>query len=71
MDINNSFSQNYPIDDVLKKRAKIGDLSAYLFYSNDNVDYTPSINRLHKQLLTKIILNRWLMIIITNLNIVQ
>jgi hypothetical protein len=51
MDCNNSFSQNYPADDVLRYRTHKSNLSAYMLQGFEIVDYTQSINKLHKQLL--------------------
>lgn len=48
MDCNNSFSQNYPADDMLRLRGPKSNLSAYMLQGFDIIDYTPSINKLHK-----------------------
>ncbi len=50
-------SDQYPIGDKMRNKEKIN-LACYMVGGFEIVDYSDSINKLHKKLLTKIILNK-------------
>ncbi|CAD8045659.1 unnamed protein product [Paramecium sonneborni] len=57
LDSDNSFSQNYSVDDQIRTRRK-ANLSSYMFGGFILQDYNEQVNKLHKLLLKKVILNR-------------
>ncbi|CAD8044336.1 unnamed protein product [Paramecium primaurelia] len=57
LDSDNSFSQNYSVDDQIRIRRK-ANLSSYMFGGFVLQDYNEQVNKLHKLLLKKVILNR-------------
>lgn len=48
---------SYPMGDRMRNRDKVS-LSSYMVGGFEIVDYSDSINQLHKKLLSKILLNR-------------
>lgn len=48
----------YPIGEKMKNRDKAS-LSCFMMGGFEIVDYSDSINQLHRKLLTKILLNKW------------
>lgn len=49
--------EHYPLGDKLKNKEKAS-ISCYMMGGFEIVDYSDSINQLHKKLLTKILLNK-------------
>ncbi|KAL4429331.1 hypothetical protein ABPG74_002317 [Tetrahymena malaccensis] len=55
-ELNNSFSACYPCEDKMKNQ-KQANLSSFVLGGYDIIDYSDTINKLHRKLLRKIILN--------------
>ncbi|EAS07632.2 hypothetical protein TTHERM_00920800 (macronuclear) [Tetrahymena thermophila SB210] len=56
-ELNNSFSACYPCEEKMKNQKK-ANLSSFVLGGYDIIDYSDTINKLHRKLLRKIILNR-------------